>query len=1114
MSMPSTLPPDETLCEDPGDETARRFRFQWTWAAISCCAMLDDESDVVDIFCEHHEDVLIKHRDGTFSGHQVKTRDSAQAWKAADTQIKSALARFVQLDVKYPNYFRDFKVLTNHPFHTGENAQSLEYVLCQIFRASTPTELRSPVACWLHSIQEEAHESETSTFHALKKVTIDDKLPKLQDSFIRLVDILEKGQADRRHYSHAAFRRAAQALVDECARASALDDQQELPTYITAMNGPEAAVQSSIAGKRMTVDRVRSVLSTGFNSAATLIRDPERPVEIHMPEAAAHFLGRKEELLCLDRAWDRCAKVLVINARGGQGKTALVMRWLLTREESKLRLATRIFAWSFDSQGRSLDEFIVRALAFFGDSSPTEGALNCRAARLARLVGKDRNLLILDGIQSLQNPPIGGELSGRLDKTLTELLSNLMIANSGLCLVTSRTSVTELAGGNQPVKLPGLSDTEGAELLSMLGVRGSELERRKVAEHFKGFPLALRLVGNYVARIRNGNVSYSYEVPFMEQDTEGERECVKRMMQWYDAWLCREALPSDDSAGNRSGGGSHAGRQMLAVLRLVGLFDGPIELDCIKLLSATPGISKLTGPLTKLRREQWTRTLSRLCDLELLSSSSANYSILDCHSLIRSYYAHVLDNEFPDSTREAHRRLSEHLKETADKYPNDLDSMKPLFQAIVHGCRAASLAGKTGHWEAGNWREFIGSVFDIKRERIERIVPNAPSPPFFQIRQIGAFGLDLDSMREFVPCFDYWRVDADEAEELWKQPCILGYMAYDCRCLGRLGEAAELYELCFTGHVEPIKSGAASAHPELTHNAAWYSRWAARNGGYLVEVQTARGKLLGAAKTAFQVCDLAQASLNAFLPIWAEAKLAYVLSLCGAGEHALPLYAKAEQAAQMLPDKNGQVLYAGIGYGYFDALVRHREIFQKATDEMGVPLLLQRAESMLRLTKENHSDGMGPVDYALSYLAVGRACSLWKVRHRKCVESKDSITWLSDGVECLRGKVRDEMYLPHALLVRASQYRVIKEWRKAEDDLCECAQLLARGEMRICEIDLNYEWARFHRDCGKLTDAQEKLDHAKRLNCEIRESADESEVCQRFFGGRSGIDYVCPRVAL
>ena len=276
-----SLPPDQTLeGNDPGDETARRYRFQWTWAAITCCAILDDTDDIDEVFCEQHEDVLIKHRDGKFTGHQVKTRESDQpVWKANDAQVKSAFARFVKLDGDFPDYFRGFRFLTSHPLHCADNAQSLPYVLAKIAQALTFADLPSPVLRWLRSIAAEAEATEIAAFHALKKATARDDLPKLQDALIRLVESLTACWPPAEDCSHAAIRRAAQLLVDECQKASTLDHQQVLPTYIISIGKSEAATEACIAGKRMTGDRVRSVLTSGLESVATLAGDPERRAE-------------------------------------------------------------------------------------------------------------------------------------------------------------------------------------------------------------------------------------------------------------------------------------------------------------------------------------------------------------------------------------------------------------------------------------------------------------------------------------------------------------------------------------------------------------------------------------------------------------------------------------------------------------------------------------------------------------------------------------------------------------------------------------------------------------------------------------------------------------------
>src|SRR5262245_13948913 len=76
---------------DPGDETGRRFQFQYTYAACMACACLDPIAKVTEVFCEHHEDVLIKRPSGRYIGIQVKTRDGGEPFKASDEEMLAAL---------------------------------------------------------------------------------------------------------------------------------------------------------------------------------------------------------------------------------------------------------------------------------------------------------------------------------------------------------------------------------------------------------------------------------------------------------------------------------------------------------------------------------------------------------------------------------------------------------------------------------------------------------------------------------------------------------------------------------------------------------------------------------------------------------------------------------------------------------------------------------------------------------------------------------------------------------------------------------------------------------------------------------------------------------------
>ncbi len=257
---------------DPGDETARRYRYQWTWAAIVCCMLLDETQDAEEVFCEHHQDVLIKHRDGTFTGHQVKTRQSDQpVWKAGDEDVRGACARFVQLEAAHPGRFQAYRFLTNHPLHGAENAQSLSYVLAKIAAAPTVADLPSNVRAWLRRVAQEAGCSEALTFQAMSKTTASDTLPKLQDSSMRLVDALTASWPRAGECSHDMVKRAAGALVDACAKASSLEHEQTLPAYLSAITqAAETAIAARVDGKRITATLVGQILEHGLTSTATL----------------------------------------------------------------------------------------------------------------------------------------------------------------------------------------------------------------------------------------------------------------------------------------------------------------------------------------------------------------------------------------------------------------------------------------------------------------------------------------------------------------------------------------------------------------------------------------------------------------------------------------------------------------------------------------------------------------------------------------------------------------------------------------------------------------------------------------------------------------------------
>lgn len=273
--LPSASPEHSVTPKDIGAETASRYRFQYVCAAILCCALFEDTEDVEEVYCEHYEDVLTRHTDGTFSGYQVKTRAANRpAWRTRDPGIWGALQDFVRLEHENPGSFRSFRLHTNHYFYVRKAATSLPYILEQIHRGEVVDQLAQPIQKVLSDLSAATGVCENVAFRTLKKTTASCDLPKLRDAMIRLIQTLTECWDGALDCTHEVVQKAAQGLVDECARASTLDHRQFPRAYVTAILHPTPDRLARIEGKRMSVARVERALRDGMTSTAPLVGLP------------------------------------------------------------------------------------------------------------------------------------------------------------------------------------------------------------------------------------------------------------------------------------------------------------------------------------------------------------------------------------------------------------------------------------------------------------------------------------------------------------------------------------------------------------------------------------------------------------------------------------------------------------------------------------------------------------------------------------------------------------------------------------------------------------------------------------------------------------------------
>jgi Protein kinase domain/NACHT domain len=405
---------------------------------------------------------------------------------------------------------------------------------------------------------------------------------------------------------------------------------------------------------------------------------PKKISVARLPITGSDVFGRDEDIGFLDDAWaNQQVNVVTIVAWGGVGKSTLVNHWLRRMAAEHYRSAQLVFGWSFYRQGTSgatssADEFLDAALHWFGDPDPQLGTAWEKGERLAKLVGHRRTLLILDGLEPLQNPP--GSQEGRLrDPSLQALLRELAGFNMGLCVITTRTPVSDLSDheGSSALRreLEHLSSHAGAQLLRALGVKGDEAELGNASVEFSGHSLALTLLGSYLTDAYNGDIHSRNEVSGHLAHDVRQGAHARKVMRSYQNWF-GEGLE-------------------LSVLRMLGLFDRPAEEKAIAALLKAPAIPGLTESLTNLNPTEWRAILARLRRARLLAGEDPhNPGQLDTHPLIREYYGEQLREQRSDAWKECNKRLFNYYRTLAPQLPESFAEMEPLFLAVICGCNA------------------------------------------------------------------------------------------------------------------------------------------------------------------------------------------------------------------------------------------------------------------------------------------------------------------------------------------------------------------------------------------------------------------------------------------
>ena len=445
-----------------------------------------------------------------------------------------------------------------------------------------------------------------------------------------------------------------------------------IPTATGAIDARRRITRQSLQKTPSSASRV------GTREASARLA-PEKISIARLPVTGSDVFGREEDIAFLDRAWaSKDVNVVTIVAWAGVGKSTLANHWLRRMASDHYRSAELVFGWSFYRQGTtgdtsSADEFLDAALHWFGDRDPRLGTAWEKGERLAKLVAHRRTLLVLDGLEPLQYPP--GPQEGALrEPSLQALLRELATFNSGLCVITSRLAVADIADHPSALRreLEQLSSDAGAELLRALGVKGLEADLRSASDEFSGHCLALTLLGSYLTDAYNGDIRSREEVSKRLAHDVRQGVHARKVMQSYQTWF---------------GEGSE-----LSVLRMLGLFDCPADEEALAVLLKPPAILGLTQSLTNLSPTEWRKVLGKLRRARLLAGEDPqNRGALDTHPLVREYFGEQLRRQQTDAWKECNKRLFHYYRMLAPQLPNSFREMEPLFSAVICGCNAGLL---------------------------------------------------------------------------------------------------------------------------------------------------------------------------------------------------------------------------------------------------------------------------------------------------------------------------------------------------------------------------------------------------------------------------------------
>ncbi len=255
-------------------------------------------------------------------------------------------------------------------------------------------------------------------------------------------------------------------------------------------------------------------------------RIPIAPAFLAVPPyvGGAPFTGRAADLTTLDD-WARSADpVMVVEAIGGTGKSALAWEWAQERAPAAIDGLTGRLWWSLYEGSASMTRFLQVLLAYTSARPMREISQLDRtdlADEALTALRQQPHLIVLDGFErllaayhrfdpsKLRDDEVEPNKRSLIEPQAEEIVRRLCSAGPSKILVSTRLMPTALQGrfgkrlpGVRHLWLPGLTDADTRRLLADLDVRGSDAAATGFFNRLGNHPLLIGVVAGLVRDYR------------------------------------------------------------------------------------------------------------------------------------------------------------------------------------------------------------------------------------------------------------------------------------------------------------------------------------------------------------------------------------------------------------------------------------------------------------------------------------------------------------------------------------------------------------------------------------------------------------------------------------